>query len=87
MTHKFDWSDPKSWAERVPGEREYPVAGFAPGDYICTCQMCERPYMGAKRSWHCEPCAVPLHEKRVADETARIAALEAEYGPYTGRRP
>ena len=79
------WS--ADFSPRVPGRRNYPICGFAPGDYVGRCRECGKHFLGDKRAWHCEPCAVPMHDRWVAAEKTRIAELEAEYGPYTGPRP
>lgn len=33
------------------------LKGWGPGDYFCTCSICNRRYIGAKRSWMCAHCA------------------------------
>ena len=31
--------------------------GWAPGEYMCNCTKCKRPFIGDKRAWKCAPCA------------------------------
>ena len=60
------WS--ADFSPRVPGRRNYPICGFAPGDYVGRCRECGKHFFGDKRAWHCEPCAVPMHDRWVAAE-------------------
>ena len=66
------------WAKRVPGERTYPVGGFAPGNYWGRCQTCGLNFDGDKRAVQCEPCGIA----RQAAWDAHHVAMEAEYGPH-----
>lgn len=38
-------------------ESEYPIGGFAPGNYYCKCCSCDAQFRGDKRAVQCEPCA------------------------------
>lgn len=42
---------------------EYPIAGYAPGNYHCSCSVCEETFQGDKRAVTCEPCAIKLTEE------------------------
>lgn len=37
--------------------KEYPIGGFAPGNYSCKCSTCKKTFRGDKRAVQCEPCA------------------------------
>jgi hypothetical protein len=39
-------------------ENNYPIGGYAPGNYICTCATCKTNFKGDKRAVQCEPCAL-----------------------------
>ena len=43
-------------------ERKYPIGGYAPGFYACTCANCKKKFQGDKRAVQCEPCAVAADE-------------------------
>lgn len=37
---------------------KYPIGGYAPGAYTCTCVTCKNHFIGDKRAVQCEPCAI-----------------------------
>lgn len=37
---------------------KYPIGGYAPGKYWCTCANCEQKFMGDKYARQCKPCAI-----------------------------
>ena len=39
-------------------EIEYPIGGFAPGNYFRKCTNCKQEFTGDKRAVQCEPCAI-----------------------------
>ncbi len=39
-------------------ENKYPIGGYAPGNYYCTCSICGIKFQGDKRAVQCESCAV-----------------------------
>lgn len=39
-------------------KNKYPIGGFAPGAYTCTCIQCKKQFQGDKRAFQCEPCAI-----------------------------
>lgn len=38
-------------------DKQYPIAGYAPGSYQCKCADCGVTFSGDKRATQCEPCA------------------------------
>lgn len=44
-------------------EKKYPIGGYAPGDYYCTCATCKTQFQGDKMAVQCEPCAVTAKER------------------------
>lgn len=57
----------------------YPVNGYAPGNYSCICYACDQEFNGDKRAIACEPCAMELLE-RGAEHFAREKHEGQEYG-------
>lgn len=49
---------------------KYPIAGYAPGNYYCTCMDCKQQFQGDKRAIRCEPCATkePVNEVSEKEE-------------------
>ena len=41
-------------------DKKYPIGGFAPGNYMCTCSTCGERFTGDKRAVQCEPCATKI---------------------------
>lgn len=52
-------SDQESHKDLVK-EITYPLNGYAPGNYGCTCGNCKKEFMGDKRAVRCEQCALNL---------------------------
>lgn len=44
-------------------EIEYPIGGYAPGNYVGTCTACKEEFIGDKRAVQCEPCAINMVNK------------------------
>jgi hypothetical protein len=44
-------------------EKNYPIGGYAPGNYYCTCATCKAQFQGDKMAVQCEPCAVSAKER------------------------
>lgn len=44
--------------EQPTVEKQYPIAGYAPGTYQCKCSSCKNLFIGDKRAVQCEPCAI-----------------------------
>jgi hypothetical protein len=40
-----------------PSRKAWPLCGYAPGNYLCTCFHCERQFQGDKRAMECLECA------------------------------
>ena len=40
--------------------KQYPIGGYAPGYYSCTCVTCKKEFTGDKRAVQCEPCAIKM---------------------------
>jgi hypothetical protein len=49
----------------IPQEepKKYPIGGYAPGNYRCTCVTCKTKFMGDKRAVQCEPCAIKMTQE------------------------
>lgn len=56
--------------------KKYPIGGYAPGNYMCTCIECEETFSGDKRAVHCEPCAIKLTRKKNYTEHDMILFAE-----------
>jgi hypothetical protein len=39
-------------------EKKYPIGGYAPGNYECTCATCDKKFQGDKQAVQCEACAI-----------------------------
>ena len=55
---------------------KYPILGYAPGNYMSTCKICQTGYMGDKYSVHCEPCAINTLNESHSIALTRIKELE-----------
>ena len=40
--------------------KQYPIGGYAPGNYMCKCVTCKEKFIGDKRAVQCEPCAIEM---------------------------
>lgn len=61
--------------------KKYPIGGYAPGNYSCTCCKCGTKFSGDKRAVECEQCAVSAKEKFDAlspDEQAEVIKRNIE---------
>jgi hypothetical protein len=59
----------------IPNEEpKYPIGGYAPGYYGCTCVTCKTEFMGDKRAVQCEPCAIEMTKEEPKQETLEEAA-------------
>jgi hypothetical protein len=54
----------------------YPIGGFAPGQYWNKCALCGETFIGDKRAWNCEPCAVNGMVKTFSEMRTKLTALE-----------
>ena len=55
-------------------EPKYPIGGYAPGYYSCTCVTCKSTFQGDKRAVQCEPCAIKITKEEPKQETIEEAA-------------
>lgn len=53
----------------IPQEepKQYPIGGYAPGYYSCTCVTCKTEFMGDKRAVQCEPCAIEMVSIKIVE--------------------
>jgi len=53
----------------IPKEeaKQYPIGGYAPGYYSCTCVTCKTEFMGDKRAVQCEPCAIEMVSIKIVE--------------------
>jgi hypothetical protein len=72
----------------IPQEepKKYPIGGYAPGNYRCTCVTCKTKFMGDKRAVQCEPCAIKMtqeepKQKIIASEEDAKIFVEAIKNP------
>lgn len=48
----------------------YPIGGYAPGNYSNTCVTCHLKFIGDKRAFQCEPCA-EIFANGIAEEESK----------------
>jgi hypothetical protein len=48
--------------------KQYPIGGYAPGNYTCTCVSCKTMFRGDKRAVQCEPCAIKMTQEEPKQE-------------------
>lgn len=58
---------------------KYPINGFAPGGYTCTCRDCGKNFIGDKRAWQCEPCAL-LAGVELKEDYIHVSAVYFDEG-------
>jgi hypothetical protein len=65
----------------IPQEepKQYPIGGYAPGFYSCTCVTCEQSFMGDKRAVQCEPCAIETTQE---SKQEALSNMDKEFVPY-----
>jgi hypothetical protein len=53
----------------IPQEepKQYPIGGYAPGSYTCTCVTCKKQFIGDKRAVQCEPCATEMVNTKIVE--------------------
>jgi hypothetical protein len=51
----------------IPKEepKQYPIGGYATGNYTCTCVTCKQRFFGDKRAVQCEPCATEMVNTKI----------------------
>jgi len=77
VVHKFDedWSEESGAFEIsyykiiIPKEepKQYPIGGYAPGYYSCTCVTCKTEFMGDKLAVQCKPCAIEMVSVKIVE--------------------
>lgn len=63
-------------------ELAFPLNGYAPGNYDCTCLACTEVFTGDKRAICCLPCA-----KEILEKAAESFARERHAGQLYGDHP
>lgn len=66
--------------------KQYPIGGYAPGYYGCTCVTCKTEFMGDKRAVQCEPCAIKTVDEakqRAANYMRLKGALDTQYVDFS----
>ena len=59
--------------------KQYPIGGYAPGNYINTCIDCKEYFLGDKKAVQCEACAVieMVEDKAETDQILKEAKEKA----------
>lgn len=60
--------------ERKP--KPWPLVGYAPGNYMCTCTDCDTAFIGDKRAYRCLTCAAS--KANAAFTAASLPPVEGE---------
>lgn len=55
-----------------------PIGYFAPGDYVCPCIECGRPFIGDKLARRCFPCTHRQSAARLSEQAAELEALRGK---------
>jgi hypothetical protein len=67
--------------EKEEEEKKYPILGYAPGNYYCTCIECLTMFQGDKRSVHCENCAIRLSKENEEESiNKKVKEILIKYG-------
>jgi len=70
MSKEFDEFMDSVKEQKEP--KQYPIGGYAPGYYRCTCVTCKTEFMGDKRAVQCEPCAIEMTKEEPKQEEDEI---------------
>lgn len=62
----------------MDNERRAALGGYAPGNYMCRCAICEGEFTGDKRAFQCWPCAKKASDRAALVEGLAKAIAEAE---------
>jgi len=54
----------------------YPIGGYAPGNYMSHCVNCDEEFMGDKYAKQCEPCAINAINESHTKALKRIHQME-----------
>jgi hypothetical protein len=65
--------------------KQYPIGGYAPGYYSCTCVTCKKEFTGDKRAVQCEPCAIEMVSIKIVknNDSYQIEESKQETLTYT----
>jgi hypothetical protein len=58
--------------------KQYPIGGYSPGFYHCTCSTCKTKFQGDKRASQCEPCVIKMTQEEPKQETLENFPTELE---------
>ena len=58
--------------EHTKEQPQYPIGGYAPGNYMCNCVICKSTFQGDKRAIQCEPCAIKTTTSQSVDNTIDV---------------
>lgn len=58
-------------------ERSWPLCGYAPGHYMCTCVKCSSEYTGDKRAMECLDCAAQSANHLMASARTQLRDMAA----------
>ena len=73
-TTEIEWKDPET--HRKP---KWPLAGYAPGNYMGRCVRCEGRFLGMdKRATNCLPCAIDVANECIETQRIAVRDLKAE---------
>ncbi len=61
----YEYTDYKIIIPKQEEPKQYPIGGYAPGYYGCTCITCKKEFMGDKRAVQCEPCATEMINTKI----------------------
>lgn len=75
-------SIPDKQFEMQQKEPKYPIGGYAPGYYGCTCVTCKTQFQGDKRAVQCEPCAISMTKEEQKQHLIDIMRGDEELGLY-----
>lgn len=69
---------PQGAATEIPAAPDLAKFGYAPGGYMNRCTRCEGQFLGEKRAWSCQPCALAKAEAPTPSETLTAPADRKE---------
>jgi DNA-directed RNA polymerase subunit RPC12/RpoP len=75
----------------IPQEepKQYPIGGYAPGNYTYICVNCKVEFFGDKRVVQCEPCAIQMTKEEPKTNLERLPfpELVKEFAEYYKKVP
>jgi hypothetical protein len=63
-------------------EKNYPIGGYAPGNYHCICAICNTKFQGDKRAVQCEPCATKAVGQPTEDQAYWLKGFHNKYSRW-----